>query len=300
MKKQINFTLNNKKIYGYIWEPESYDKVMILVHGMAEHIDRYDGIANALNENGFLVIGYNQRGHKFTTDESEYGYMGEEDNFEILVSDLNQMVKYAKENYPNKKYFVLGHSMGSFVTNRFLEEYEGENKVSKAILCATGRMPKWLLSVGACLCSIIRIFKGKKHASKLMDKMSFGSYNKAFEPVRTPFDWLNRDEAEVDKYINDDACGRIFSVKYFHDFLLGCKRVTNKQKLIRKDIPILLIAGDKDPVGDSGKAVAKLNEVQTKLGLQSTLKLIPDNRHEILLEKDKLETYKFIINWLNQ
>lgn len=300
MKKQLNFHVNNKDLYGYIWEPETYDKVIVLVHGMCEHIDRYEGIAQALNDNGFLVIGYNQRGHKFTSQPSEYGYMGDEDNFEILVSDLNEIVKYAKEKYPNLTYYVLGHSMGSFVTNRFLEEYESNNKINKAILCGTGRMPKLLLSFGAFLCSIIRIFKGKKHKSKLMDKMSFGSYNKAFEPVRTNFDWLNKDEKEVDKYIEDDACGGLSSVKYFHDFLLGCKRVTNRQKDIRKNIPILLIAGDKDPVGNAGKAVKQLNEAQKKLGLHSDIKLLPNDRHEILLEVDKEETYKYIINWLKQ
>lgn len=298
MREDKKFLINNKELSGYIWNTDNYDKVMILVHGMAEHILRYDGFANFLNQNGFLVIGYNQRGHKDTSPKEEYGYMGEEDNFEILVSDLNEIVKYAKTNYPNKKYYVLGHSMGSFVTNRFIEEYEKENQISKVILCGTGRMPKLILSAGAFICSFIRLFKGRKYRSKFMDNMSFGSYNNKFKPVRTPFDWLNTVDSEVDKYIADEDCGLIFTVTYFHDFLLGCKRVTNNQKYIRSDLPILLIAGSDDPVGGAGKDVTKLYEVQKKLGKNSTLKLIEGNRHEILLEKDKESTYNFILNFI--
>ena len=161
MKKQINIqTKDNKSLYGYVWEPESYDKVIVLTHGMAEHIDRYEYFANRLNDNGFLVIGYNQRGHKYTSSKEDYGFMGDCDNFKILVSDLSDVIKYAKTNYPNKKYYTFGHSMGSFVNNRFLETFESENKIEKCVLCGTGRMPLLILSLGAFCCSIIKLFKG--------------------------------------------------------------------------------------------------------------------------------------------
>ena len=291
---------DNALLSGYIWkkdENSEVNKVVILAHGMAEHIERYDEFANKLANNGYLVIGYNQRGHKDTSSKEDYGYMGDCDNFKILVSDYHDVVLYVAGKYPNAKRYGFGHSMGSFVLNRYIQLY---NDLNKAVLCGTGKNPTLILSVGAFLDSCIRLFKGKRHRSKIIDNLSFGAYNKKFAPNRTAFDWLNTVDEEVDKYINDEYCGGIFTLKYFHDFFKGCIKVNKNQKHISNDLPILLISGDQDPVGNMGKGTTQVYNDLKKLHNKVELKLIPGERHEIMLEKSKDQTHQFVIDWLNK
>lgn len=291
---------DNTLLYGYIWKNEDLNvsKIVIIAHGMAEHIERYDGFATNLANAGYMVIGYNQRGHMNTSPKEDYGYMGDKvDNFNILVSDYHDVVLYAKGQYPNALIYGFGHSMGSFVLNRYIQIY---NDLNKAVLCGTGKNPTLVLSIGAFLDSCIALFKGKRHRSKTIDGLSFGAYNKKFKPNRTAFDWLNTVDSEVDKYIADEYCGGIFTLKYFHDFFKGCIKVNKNQKHISNDLPILLISGDQDPVGNMGKGTTQVYNDLKKNNNKAFLKLIPGERHEILLEKSKDETHKYIIDWLNQ
>lgn len=289
---------DGKDLYTYIWSDTDVvpEKAIVLCHGMAEHIDRYDSFAKVLVNNGFIVFGYNQRGHRFTDEKENYGYMGDCDNFDILVSDLNEVIDYVKVKKPNIAVYLFGHSMGSFVSTRFIELFK--DKISGVVLCGTGRNPNLILNLGAFIASIIRVFRGKKHRSKLINAMAFGAFNKKFAPNRTEFDWLNTNNDEVDKYINDEWCGGIFTLAYYHDFFKGCIKVTKDLNSIRKDLPILLIAGDKDPVGNMGKGVIAVFNDLVKLKKDVQIKLIDGARHEILLEDKKEEVMQTILNFL--
>lgn len=289
---------DGKDLYTYIWSDTDVvpEKAIVLCHGMAEHIDRYDSFAKVLVNNGFIVFGYNQRGHRFTDEKENYGYMGDCDNFDILVSDLNEVIDYVKVKRPNIAVYLFGHSMGSFVSTRFIELFK--DKISGVVLCGTGRNPNLILNLGAFIASIIRVFRGRKHRSKLINAMAFGAFNKKFAPNRTEFDWLNTNNDEVDKYINDEWCGGIFTLAYYHDFFKGCIKVTKDLNSIRKDLPILLIAGDKDPVGNMGKGVIAVFNDLVKLKKDVQIKLIEGARHEILLEDKKEEVMQTILNFL--
>lgn len=289
---------DGKDLYTYIWSDTDVvpEKAIVLCHGMAEHIDRYDNFAKVLVNNGFIVLGYNQRGHRFTDEKENYGYMGDCDNFDILVSDLNEVIDYVKVKRPNIAVYLFGHSMGSFVSTRFIELFK--DKISGVVLCGTGRNPNLILNLGAFIASIIRVFRGRKHRSKLINAMAFGAFNKKFAPNRTEFDWLNTNNDEVDKYINDEWCGGIFTLAYYHDFFKGCIKVTKDLNSIRKDLPILLIAGDKDPVGNMGKGVIAVFNDLVKLKKDVQIKLIEGARHEILLEDKKEEVMQTILNFL--
>ena len=289
---------DGKDLYTYIWSDTDVvpEKAIVLCHGMAEHIDRYDSFAKVLVNNGFIVLGYNQRGHRFTDEKENYGYMGDCDNFDILVSDLNEVIDYVKVKRPNIAVYLFGHSMGSFVSTRFIELFK--DKISGVVLCGTGRNPNIILNLGAFIASIIRVFRGRKHRSKLINAMAFGAFNKKFAPNRTEFDWLNTNNDEVDKYINDEWCGGIFTLAYYHDFFKGCIKVTKDLNSIRKDLPILLIAGDKDPVGNMGKGVIAVFNDLVKLKKDVQIKLIEGARHEILLEDKKEEVMQTILNFL--
>ncbi len=299
-KNQINIKMpDNKEIYSYIITDSEikYDKAIVLVHGMAEHIDRYEEFINKLVANKFLVLCYNQRGHKFTSTKDEYGYMGECDNFNILVSDLNFMIDYIKANYNNLDVYLFGHSMGSFVSTRFSELYS--EKIKALVLSGTGKNPNIALSLGSFFASCIMLFRGKKYRSKFIDSLAFGSYNKHFKPQRTPYDWLNQVDEEVDKYASDDWCGGIFTVKYYHDFFKGLIKVTNNIKKIRNDLPILFVSGSSDPVGNMGKGVKSVYDNLIKTNHTNiNIKLYDNCRHEILLEKNKDEVMNDIITFL--
>lgn len=288
-------SFDKKKLVAYISNNENYDTVIIVVHGMAEHIERYFEFCEKLIKRGYKVYAYSHRGH-FPTDTIEnYGYMGDGDNFQNLVEDLNCIVEYVKKNEENKKICIFSHSMGSFVSNRFSELYG--NKINGLILCGSGSNSNFLLTTGNILASTLIFFKGRKYRSKLLDKITFGAYNKKFKPNRTEVDWLNRDEKEVDKYIDDPECGGIFTLAYFKYFFKGTKKLNKNHKKTPQNLKVLIFAGDKDPVGNMGKGTTKLyNKMKNE---NVTFKLFKDCRHEIMLEKNKDEVHNYVLDWLD-
>lgn len=287
-------SFDGKKLQTYASKNTDYDSVIVIAHGMAEHIERYEEFANKLVNSGYKVYAYSHRGH-FPTDGIEnYGYMGDGDNFDYLVKDLDYVIDFIKLHEENKKIILFAHSMGSFVSNRYSQLHG--NKIDGLILCGSGYNSNLLLTLANAISSILIAFKGRKHRSKLIDKMTFGSYNKNFKPNRTPYDWLNRDEEEVNKYIADDYCGGIFTLAYFKYFFKGTKKLNKNYKKTPTDLQILIVSGKSDPVGGMGEGVKKLYQKMHRQKV--TLKLFDNCRHEILLEKNKEEIHNYIINWL--
>ena len=295
-KEQRNFIMRDgKKVHAYLWTDTEITPTqsIVLVHGMAEHIDRYEAFARNLVAQGFAVLGYNERGHRYTDEKENYGYM----KFDDLVEDVNEIIDFMKTKFPDNPVNLFGHSMGSFVSERVCELYG--DKLRKAVFCGNGHNPNLILNLGACFCSIIKIFKGDHHRSKFIDGMAFGSFNKPFNPARTPLDWLNRDDKEVDKYIEDEWCGGMFTLRYYHDFFKGCVKVNNNLKNIPLDLPMLLVSGANDPVGNMGKGVKQVYDKLIKTNHTNVeMKLYDDARHEILLELNKEEVHKDIIDYL--
>ena len=266
---------------------------------MAEHIERYAGFAERLSKDGFIVYGYNQRGHKGTiANKDDYGYMHDEDNFMILVSDLYKMVKYVQEENPNLPLFIFGHSMGSFVTQRFIQLHG--SKIDGIILSGSAKQPSIALRAGILLARLIIRFKGARHRSKLLNNLTFGNYNKYFRPNRSDFDWLNRDENEVKKYIDDEYCGGIFTAAFFRDFFRGLRAINHNFELIPKELPILLLSGSEDPVGGPVKLINSLYDTLRFMEIKDLeFKLYEGARHELLLETNKEEVMNDCLNWLN-
>ena len=288
----------NATLTGYKWTPKTeVNAVVVLCHGMAEHIDRYEGFANYLASNNIGVIGYNHRGHKGSIIiDDDYGYMSDIDNFKAMINDLDLVIDFTKKEFPDKEIFLFGHSMGSFITQRYIELHA--NKLKGAIVCGSGLNPKAILNLGACLAKMIMKSKGRRHRSKFIDNMAFGSYNNKFEK-RTQYDWLNRKQDEVDKYIADPYCGGLFTVSFFYDFFNCMKDIQDNFDLIPKDFPILLVSGSMDPVGNYSKAVNALYEKLKHIGITDLKEILyQDARHEILLEIDHEETFNDVKSWL--
>ena len=300
--KKIDYELPVSEGYvlkGHIWEAENPKAIVMLCHGMAEHIARYDYFATFLADNDYTVVGYDQRGHGATAGSVEnLGYMSDDDNFVALVEDLHKTNEMVKEKYPNMKVFLLGHSMGSFVSQRYIQLYS--DTIDGVILSGSALNKGLLFKVGYKLAKSICKKHGRKYHSELMNNMSFGSYNKKFKPNRTEYDWLSVNEENVDKYIADPYCGTLFTVSFFMDMIHLFNIMVPDFNKVRKDLPIYIMSGAKDPVGSFGKATTKLYEEYKKNGVGDVeLKLYPEGRHEMLNEVNKEEVYNNVLGWLN-
>lgn len=273
---------------------------VIIIHGMAEHAQRYDNFAAFLNKNGFNVYAYDQRGHGKTAGSIEkQGFFSEKDGWSKVVADLKTMIDTVQTDSPGLPVFLFGHSMGTFVARTYIADYD--DSVKGVILSGTTGSAGLLGKIGLLLTNIIMLFKKRNSPSPLMDSLSFGDFNKAFKPNRTKFDWLSRDKVQVDKYVQDPYCGAIFSVGFYNDMMQGLEYVnkpTTAQK-VRKGLPMYLVAGNNDPVSKNGKQVKDVFEMYKNTGISDiSMKLYEDARHEILNETNKDAVYRDIFAWL--
>ncbi|MGH4118468.1 lysophospholipase [Clostridium sp.] len=301
-----NFTFVDESdltIFVYKWLPDENVKVKGIIqiaHGMAETAVRYQGFANALTNEGFIVYANDHRGHGKTAGAIEkLGDLGE-DGFNSMVENMHGLNKIIKEENSNLPVLLFGHSMGSFLTQRYICLYGSE--LRGAILSGSCGKQGIIIDIARLIAKgeIRKI--GRSGKSNKLDKLSFGSYNNSFKPNRTAFDWLSRDNKEVDKYIADPFCGTVFTAGFFYDFLGGIKSIADNTQINRvpKDLPIYILSGDKDPVGKNGKGVLKLYNTYKEHGIVDlTYKLYKDGRHESLNEINKEEVILDIIKWLN-
>lgn len=274
--------------------------IIQLVHGMQEHIGRYNDFANFLANNGYIVVGHDHLGHGNTAKcEDDFGYFADNNGWDRLVEDVHILQNKVHNEYPNLPYIVMGHSMGSLIVRTYITKYD--DNLTGVIISGTSGQKYGLIS-GKLLIKIISTFKGKRYKSKLIEHLVTGSFNKKFEPNRTPSDWICSDENEVNKFIEDKKCGKMFSVQAYYDLLSGTQYLS-KQKNVNKTVkvPILIFSGDEDPVGQNGKGVLRVYKMLKKDGTRNVyLRLFKNARHELLNEVNKLEVYNFILDWLDK
>lgn len=303
--KSENFTFRgneNVEIYVYKWSPEGQVKGAVqIAHGMAETAKRYERFAEFLTRNGYIVYANDHRGHGNTAKTLEkVGILGDKDGFNLLVQDMRQLLGIIKQENEGMPVFLYGHSMGSFLSQEAIMEYGLEYK--GVILSGSNGKQGLILKLGKLIANREANKYGRKYRSQRLNDLSFGSYNKVFKPSRTEFDWLSSDEAEVDKYINDPYCGGIFTTGFYQDFFTGLIKIENKSRLkgVPAHLPILLMSGDKDPVGKAGKGVEILHDTYKNLGVRDvTMKLYKDGRHEMLNEKNRDQVMNDILIWVN-
>jgi alpha-beta hydrolase superfamily lysophospholipase len=304
MYKEFTFaSVDKKDIQAYCWLPENGIKYVVqIAHGMAEHATRYDHFAKFLNQHGIAVYANDHRGHGKTAGNLENrGFFAEKNGWMLCKEDLHELSLIIKKENPSVPLILLGHSMGSFLSRTYLAFYGKE--LNACILSGTASHPALLLAAGSMIAGLQSFFMGKKHLSKLLDKMSFGAYNKKIPAARTAFDWLSRDNEIVDRYVADDYCGFVCSSGFFHDLFSGLKFI-NKQKNIDKtpsSLPLLFIAGGEDPVGDYTKGVEMAVNRFKKAGVKNiTYNVYPGCRHEILNEINKEEVYADLLKWIEE
>lgn len=303
MLEEFNYKSSDGKnyIHAVKWIPKDEPKYILqIAHGMAEHVMRYEDFAKFLNEHGFLVCGEDHLGHgKTAANKSDLGYCAEKDGHQTVIKDMKQLQDIIKKDYPNLPYFLLGHSMGSFLCREFIETY-GET-LNGAIVMGTGNQPQIALGFAKLLCRIISVTKGWRHRSNAINNIAMGSYNKRFQPIETGHEWLCRDSKQAGRYQNDPYCGYVFTLNGFYNMFDMMSYIEKKKNIakIPKDLPVFICAGEEDPVGDFGYAPRKVNKDFKKAGIKDvTLKLYPEDRHEILNELDQDVVYDDILQWL--
>lgn len=291
----------SSKIYAVKWIPEEEPKAILqITHGMAEYIDRYENFANYLAEHGFLVVGDDHLGHGRTAsmNESPFGYIAPKHGDVVLVRDEHRLKKTIQAEYPSLPYFVLGHSMGSFIIRNYMYRYG--TGINGAIVMGTGMQPKAMVNASKVMAGINRIL-GDKHVANFLNAVAFGAYNKKIPNPPTQSAWLTRDVGIQEKYVNDPYCGFVFTVNGFRVLLSLIANLHKEENVSKmpKDLPVLITSGEMDPVGNYGKDPKLVYDSYIKMGMNDvTLKLYPDDRHEILNELDKEQVFADILAWL--
>lgn len=279
------------------WRPDGHVKAILQIsHGVAEHVERYDAFARFLNEQGFMVVAGDHLGHGKSIADVK-GWFAESDGWFHVVRDLKSIFD---ANYDESlPYFILGHSMGSFLLRTFLIKYP-QLPISGAVISGTGVQPTAVLKAGLAVCNLEGKRKGFDKVSKTVNSLAFGSYNKR-TAQRTTHDWLSRDEEQVDKYLSDPLCGFDITTGLARDMMSGISYIQKVQNLqqMNKALPVLFVSGDMDPVGNYGAGVRKAYTMFRNAGMEKAeIKLFPGGRHEMLNETNRNEVYDFILNWL--
>ena len=295
---------NNELLQGILWTGEENPKAILqITHGMTEHIYRYRELAKVLTSYGIAVTGFDLRGHGKNLPKSSCASF-KVNGWEESLKDIQIFSEYIKYKYPNSPHYILGFSLGSFLVREYLNKYD--HNFSGAIIAGTGHQPSIVLSI---IMSIVKTqinSNGFDSTTPLVKKLSFETYNAKFKPNNTDFDWLCSDEEQLKEYITDELCASSISSGLFYQ-LLSSMKYTGSNKAYdnwKKDIPVLLLSGDNDPVGDFSKGVRR---VETQMKKSSILNvetyLLPGARHDVFHEIESGCTEQvthLIINWINK
>lgn len=288
------------QIHAIKWIPEETPRAILqLVHGMSEYVERYEPLAKVINEANILVVGDDHLGHGKSVGEGQsLGYFCHEDPATKLVDDEAALTAIVKEEYPDIPYFILGHSMGSFIARNYIAEYGKD--INGAIIVGTGMQPKMLIKASKMIAKVFTAFQGEDKPNRFIDKLAFSGYVKRYKNAKTPSDWLSPDENEVANYIDDPLCGFVFTNNGFSALFELIDRLHDNKRVakIPKDLPILFLSGKDDPVGDYGEAIRKVVSLYRGMGMtQVDFKLYEGCRHEILNAKDGIVA-KDVKKWL--
>ncbi|MFX0069823.1 MAG: alpha/beta hydrolase [Candidatus Hermodarchaeota archaeon] len=303
--KGSTFTFKDQdgfEIFVYKWAPDSDSpKATIqIVHGLVEHAARYERVAEKLTSTGYICYANDQRGHGKTGGEENKGYLGE-NGWNGVLNDMKRLTDIIKKENPNIPCFLIGHSWGSLMTQDYIQHWGSELK--GVVLSGTnGYVDEMLLQVGQTLIKKELKKHGQKSINEKFHKILFGPYNKPFEPAETEFQWLNRDQEEVNKYANDPYCGYAGTTNLYGELLYGVGKIWKEEneRAIPVDLPIYLISGSEDPSNDMTKNLLKLIERYKNLGIKDlTYKIYDGARHEIFNEINREEVFQDVINWLN-
>lgn len=293
---RLSFTAFDGKTVSYVeWPVDEPKAIVLIAHGMCEHILRYQYIAERLNGAGYFVIGDDHRGHG-TTDKDNFGY-SDGDMYHDTLKDMATLCKTYKEKYPSLKIILFSHSYGSFLSQRFIEEYN--QYLDGVILGGSANMKGALPYLGGVIASIGCAFKGKNKPAKILHNMTFEAYKKHLGIDS----FVSTIESEAKRYDDDPQCGFVCSYNFYKCFFKGLREIYKKKNLakLNKNMPMLIISGANDPVGGYSKLTTKLYYLYKEEGVKDvTLKLYDGVLHEFLNDVSREESAKDIIDFCDK
>ncbi len=292
---------DDRKIHGTIFIPEQKQVkgIVQISHGMCEHKERYFDFMRFLNNNGYIAVINDHRGHgESVTDKQELGYFKDKQG-DAIVDDLLQVTLYIKNRYPQYKVILFGHSMGSLVVRKYIQE--NDDKISKLIVCGSPSKNNFV-SIGICITKIIGMFKGEFYRSKFVEHMATGRGNKKFLDEKDEVSWITSDKKIRDNYRNDELCNFKFTINGYLNLFHLVKHVytKNRYKVLNRKLPILFIAGEDDPVIVSKEKWNQSQEFLRKVGYSNVKGILYNKmRHEILNEIEKDKVYNDILKYIS-
>ncbi|PHV72054.1 alpha/beta hydrolase [Sporanaerobium hydrogeniformans] len=285
-------------LHAFLWQDRQVKAkgILQISHGMIEYIGRYDEFATYLAKRGFIVAGHDHLGHgQSVNSPEEWGYFTQKDGSRMVVEDIYKLTTLLKKKFSSLPYYVLGHSMGSFMIRRYMMTYGKE--IDGVIIMGTGKQSKANLIAGKAITTMIKAIKGEHYRSQFIADLMFGTYNKDFGKDKRGKEWLTREESFVAKYINEPSCSFLFTLNGVETLLNTILFIHDKHNISKlpKDLPMYIVSGAKDPVGNYGKGPRAVYEDYKAHGVEEiVLKLYPEDRHEILNEKDRGQVYEDI------
>ena len=287
-------------IHARRWLPQGQPRAVVqLVHGVSEHMGRYEHVARFLQERGFAVCGEDHLGHGKTAEDGKYGYFAPKGGWELLVRDIRRLRELEGEQNTGVPYVMLGHSMGSFLTRTYLIRYPGT--LDGVVLSGTGQENGLLVAGGKALAQLLCTLRGPEYVSELVYGLSLGSYGRPFRKETDTTSWLSRDRDMVEANRRDPLCSFRPTVSMFRDMLGGIQFIGRPANLARMDpdLPVYFFSGDRDPVGSMGKGVRKVEKLFRAADCRDvTVKLYPQGRHEMLNELNRQEVMEDLLAWL--
>lgn len=296
--KQLKKSVNGEMINTYAWHPRGEVTAIVqLVHGMAEHMERYDATAQALTKAGFLVVGHTHLGHGDTAPIK--GFFGESNGVQNLIGDIDALRHDVQGSYPSVPYFIVGHSMGSFLVRLYILEHS--QGLAGAVLSGTGHYSASLAAMGSLLANLLIVLGKGTKPSNLIHKIVFGANNKQIKQPTTKSDWLSSDPNAVSLYESDEYCGFLFTAYGYRDLFAMLKQLADIKQLkrIEKNLPVYLFSGMDDPVGAYGNGISLVASELREAGLTNVqVRLYKNGRHEMFNEVQAADVYKDLIQWI--
>ncbi|MCL2209685.1 MAG: lysophospholipase [Treponema sp.] len=299
------------RLFLYRWIPDGQPKAALhIVHGMAENAFRYKHVAEKLTTAGIEVWAADQRGHGKTADSRVNGYKrgglighcSDGKSYNFVTQDVYVLNKEIKKTV-NAPLFLLGHSWGSFIVQNYIEEYSNDLLINGCMLSGTKGPGDFIIKAGVPFLTLLAFLRGQRNGSRLAKAMADGQYNNPFKPNRTEFDWLSRDEKEVDKYAADLMCGFLCSSGFYRDLARLLVKVHHPKAMakIDKKMPVYIFSGSADPVGNMGASTTALVNAYRNLGINDLeFVLYPGARHETMNETNREEVIDNLLSWINK
>lgn len=293
-------------IHAVNWLPDGEIRgIYQIVHGMVEYIERYTEFAEYLCSRGYIVVGHDHIGHGHSVkDESELGVMTGKHPSDIMVDDIMTLYTLTKKEYPELPYFIMGHSMGSYMLRKFLCVKGSElSGLSGAVIMGTGQEAAITINAGLTAIGVLSMFRGKNYRSTFVRDLTYSKPYKKFDCYGKDYSnsWLSKNIENVEKYYNDPLCTFTFTLNAYKGLVEATKydRAKKHLTLMRKDLPVLFVSGEDDPVGNLGKGTEEAYISFKEAGVEdAAIKLYKNDRHEILNETDRAIVYEDILNWI--